>query len=172
MTGPEVLDVARDAIYTLVIVSAPVMLVGLVVGVAISLLQALTQIQEMTLAFVPKILAIFVSLLVALPFMAERLNAEMLRLAARIGDGWAAESLSERTRLNGRQGVRYVLQDGMTVLDPETLRETPADGHGRHRAARVVLRAAREVRGFRCSLVAAAVQGLETHARRRAAGRR
>jgi flagellar biosynthetic protein FliQ len=87
MTGPEVLDVARDAIYTLVIVSAPVMLVGLVVGVAISLLQALTQIQEMTLAFVPKILAIFVSLLIALPFMAERLNAEMLRLAARIVSG-------------------------------------------------------------------------------------
>lgn len=87
MTGPEVLDVARDAIYTLVIVSAPVMLVGLVVGVVISLLQALTQIQEMTLAFVPKILAIFVSLLVALPFMAERLNAEMLRLAARIVSG-------------------------------------------------------------------------------------
>ena len=87
MTGPEVLDVARDAIYTLVIVSAPVMLVGLVVGVAISRLQALTQIQEMTLAFVPKILAIFVSLLVALPFMAERLNAEMLRLAARIVSG-------------------------------------------------------------------------------------
>jgi flagellar biosynthetic protein FliQ len=87
MTGPEVLDVARDAIYTLVIISAPVMLVGLLVGVAISLLQALTQIQEMTLAFVPKILAIFVSLLVALPFMAERLNAEMLRLAARIVSG-------------------------------------------------------------------------------------
>ena len=63
------------------------MLVGLVVGVAISLLQALTQIQEMTLAFVPKILAIFVSLLIALPFMAEKLNAEMLRIAARIISG-------------------------------------------------------------------------------------
>jgi flagellar biosynthetic protein FliQ len=87
MTGPEVLDVARDAIYTLIIVSAPVMLVGLVVGVIISLFQALTQIQEMTLAFVPKILAIFVSLLVALPFMAERLHAEMLRIAARIVSG-------------------------------------------------------------------------------------
>jgi flagellar biosynthetic protein FliQ len=87
MTGPEVLDVAREAIYTLVIVSAPVMLVGLVVGVAVSLLQALTQIQEMTLAFVPKILAIFVSLLIALPFMAEKLNAEMLRIAARIVSG-------------------------------------------------------------------------------------
>ena len=56
MTGPEVLDVGREAIITLVVVSAPVMLVGLVVGVAISLLQALTQIQEMTIAFVPKIL--------------------------------------------------------------------------------------------------------------------
>ncbi len=87
MTGAEVLDVAREAIYTLIVVSAPVMLVGLAVGVVISLFQALTQIQEMTLAFVPKILAIFVSLLIALPFMAEKLNAEMLRIAARIVSG-------------------------------------------------------------------------------------
>jgi flagellar biosynthetic protein FliQ len=87
MTGPEVLDVARDAIYTLIVVSAPVMLVGLLVGVIISLFQALTQIQEMTLAFVPKILAIFVSLLIALPFMAEKLQAEMIRIAARIVSG-------------------------------------------------------------------------------------
>ena len=42
---------------------------------------------------------------------------------------WAAESLSEQTRLNGRQGVRYPLQEGMTVLDPETMQECPADGH-------------------------------------------
>ncbi|ABM94397.1 acyl-CoA synthetase [Methylibium petroleiphilum] len=41
---------------------------------------------------------------------------------------WAGESLSEQTRLNGRQGVRYALQEGMTVLDPETMVETPADG--------------------------------------------
>jgi flagellar biosynthetic protein FliQ len=87
MTGPEVLDIAREAILTLVVVSAPVMLVGLAVGVAISLLQALTQIQEMTIAFVPKILAIFMALLLALPFMAEKLHAEMLRIAARIVSG-------------------------------------------------------------------------------------
>lgn len=43
-------------------------------------------------------------------------------------DAWAAESLSEQTRLNGRQGVRYALQDGMTVMDPETMTEVPADG--------------------------------------------
>ena len=41
---------------------------------------------------------------------------------------WAAQSLSEQTRLNGRQGVRYMLQEGMTVLDPQTLQPTPADG--------------------------------------------
>jgi len=87
MTGAEVLDIARDAIYTLIVVAGPVMLVGLAVGVAISLLQAITQIQEMTLAFVPKILAIFVTLLLSLPFMAEKLHAEMLRLAARIISG-------------------------------------------------------------------------------------
>jgi len=43
-------------------------------------------------------------------------------------DSWANESLSEQTRLNGRQGTRYVLQEGMTVLDAETMAETPADG--------------------------------------------
>ena len=62
MSGPEVLDVARDAIVTLLLVSAPLMLVGLIVGVAVSLFQALTQIQESTLVFVPKILAIFLTL--------------------------------------------------------------------------------------------------------------
>ena len=87
MTGPEVLDVSRDAIYTLVVVSSPVMLVGLVVGLAISLLQALTQIQEMTLVFVPKILAIFIAMLVALPFMGDVLQGHMTRLAARIMGG-------------------------------------------------------------------------------------
>jgi flagellar biosynthetic protein FliQ len=87
MTGPEVIDIARDSIYTLIVVSAPIMLVGLIVGVVISLLQALTQIQEMTLVFVPKILAMFVALLLALPFMADALNSHMMRIAARIIGG-------------------------------------------------------------------------------------
>jgi flagellar biosynthetic protein FliQ len=87
MTGGEVLDVARDAIVTLVLVASPLMLVGLAVGVAISLVQALTQIQEMTLVFVPKILAIFVTMLVALPFMADLLQSHMNRIAARIIGG-------------------------------------------------------------------------------------
>jgi flagellar biosynthetic protein FliQ len=87
MTGPEVMDVARDAITTLVLVASPLMLVGLLVGVVISLFQALTQIQEMTLVFVPKILAIFLAMLVVLPFMADKLQAEMLRISARIIGG-------------------------------------------------------------------------------------
>ena len=87
MSGPEVLDVARDAILTLVLVASPLMLIGLAVGVAISLFQALTQIQEMTLIFVPKILAIFVAMLVALPFMADALHGHMMRIAMRIAGG-------------------------------------------------------------------------------------
>ena len=69
MTGPEVLDVARDSIVTLMLVSAPLMLVGLAIGVAISLFQALTQIQEMTLVFVPKIVAVMITLVIVLPWM-------------------------------------------------------------------------------------------------------
>ena len=78
---------ARDALVTLVLVSSPLMLVGLVVGVVISLFQALTQIQEMTLVFVPKILAIFLAMLVALPFMADVMHGQMTRIAARIMGG-------------------------------------------------------------------------------------
>ena len=87
MTGPEVLEVARDAILTIVIVASPLLVVGLLVGVAISLVQALTQIQEMTLVFVPKILAIFVTMLLALPFMADALHGHMLRISSRIAGG-------------------------------------------------------------------------------------
>ncbi len=87
MTGPETLDVARDAIWTIVVVSSPLMGVGLVVGVVVSLFQALTQIQEQTLVFVPKILAIFVTLLLALPFMADSLQSHMLRISSRIIGG-------------------------------------------------------------------------------------
>ena len=87
MTGPETLDVARDAIWTIVLVSAPLMLVGLIVGVAVSLVQALTQIQEQTLVFVPKILAMFAALLIALPFMADQLHSHVLRLSSRIIGG-------------------------------------------------------------------------------------
>ena len=87
MTGPETLDVARDAIWTIVVVSSPLMVVGLVVGVVVSLFQALTQIQEQTLVFVPKILAIFAAMLLMLPWMADALQGHMSRVAMRIIHG-------------------------------------------------------------------------------------
>ena len=87
MTGAEVIDVARDSIVTLVLVASPLMIVGLVVGVGIALVQALTQVQEMTLVFVPKILAIFAAMLIALPFMGDAMQAHMARIVARITSG-------------------------------------------------------------------------------------
>ena len=80
MSGAITLDIARDGIWTLIIISAPLMIVGLAVGVIIALFQALTQIQEMTLVFVPKIIAIFVTMLVALPFMGATMAAYMNRV--------------------------------------------------------------------------------------------
>jgi flagellar biosynthetic protein FliQ len=84
MNGADVLDVGRDAIWLTIQLCAPVLLVGLVVGVAIGLLQALTQIQEATLIYAPKILAIFVSLLIFLPLMGALLGGFMHQMAARI----------------------------------------------------------------------------------------
>ena len=75
MTGAQTIDLAREAIYVLLIVSGPMMIVGLAVGLIVSLFQALTQIQEMTLAFVPKIVAIFVTLLMTLlPFAGAKIS--------------------------------------------------------------------------------------------------
>ena len=84
MEMAQVLDVSREAIIVLLKLAAPLMILALLVGLVISLFQALTQIQEMTLAFVPKILVIFVSLLVLLPFMVTTLVTFTQGLAGRI----------------------------------------------------------------------------------------
>ena len=84
MTGSEVLDVARSAVWLTLQLSAPIMMVGLVVGVAIGLMQALTQIQEATLVYAPKILAIFLSLLLFLPLMGSLMASFMQQIATRI----------------------------------------------------------------------------------------
>lgn len=88
MTGPEVLDIASEGIWTLILVSSPVMLVGLSVGVIVALFQALTQIQEQTLVFVPKILSIFIALLVTLPFMGGKMSSFTNRIAELIIAGY------------------------------------------------------------------------------------
>jgi flagellar biosynthetic protein FliQ len=84
MNGAEVLDIGRDAIWLTLQLSAPILIVGLVVGVAIGLLQALTQVQEATLVFAPKIVAIFISLLLFLPLMGSLMSHFMRQIAARI----------------------------------------------------------------------------------------
>lgn len=84
MNELQALDFAREAIFTVLKIGAPIMLIALVVGLIIALFQALTQIQEMTLTFVPKIIVIFVSLLIFLPFIVETLQTFMLGVADRI----------------------------------------------------------------------------------------
>lgn len=69
MTPQMVVAIGREALMLTLMISGPLLLAGLVVGVAISIFQAITQIQEMTLTFVPKILAMVLALLLFLPWM-------------------------------------------------------------------------------------------------------
>ena len=69
MTPEAVATIGREAIETVLLISAPMLGFGLVVGVMISIFQAATQIQEMTLTFVPKIVAVFIALLIFFPWM-------------------------------------------------------------------------------------------------------
>ncbi|EAP91467.1 MAG: flagellar biosynthetic protein FliQ [Oceanicaulis sp.] len=87
MTAGEVLDIGAEAIWVMLGMAAPVMLIGLAVGVLIALFQALTQVQEMTLVFVPKIIVIFLALLIFLPMMGALLNGFMQTIADRIVAG-------------------------------------------------------------------------------------
>lgn len=63
MTQGLVLDIARDALYTIIICSAPLLLVSLVVGLVVSIFQTVTSIQEQTLTFVPKIICVFLGIM-------------------------------------------------------------------------------------------------------------
>jgi flagellar biosynthetic protein FliQ len=87
MNDTEVIEVARQAILITIQIGAPILLIGLFVGVAIALVQALTQIQEITLVFVPKIFAIFLAMFFFLPFMMNRLIVFMGELADRMIGG-------------------------------------------------------------------------------------
>ena len=84
MEEAEVIEFVNSAIWLTIEISAPVMLVGLFVGVLIALLQALTQIQEMTLVFIPKMLAIFVTIALLFPAMNKSLQIFTERIADKI----------------------------------------------------------------------------------------
>ena len=69
MNTTAVIEIGRDALWIVLKISGPIMMAGLAIGLVIALFQALTTIQEMTLTFVPKIIIIFVSLIIFMPFM-------------------------------------------------------------------------------------------------------
>lgn len=87
MTPLEVMDVAIDALNTLMATAGPILAIGLGVGLSLAFFQALTQLQEMTLTFVPKIVAIFWALMLFLPAMGRNLSDLMLRISERIATG-------------------------------------------------------------------------------------
>ncbi len=84
METTEVIEIGKEAIFVLLKCSLPLMLVALLVGLVISLFQALTQIQEMTLSFVPKIIAIFLAAILFMPYMTRILTDFGQQLGQRI----------------------------------------------------------------------------------------
>ncbi len=75
MTAEMIIGLARNAMETTLLISAPLLLSGLVIGLMVSIFQAVTQIQEMTLTFIPKIVAVFLALLIFFPWMLEIMTA-------------------------------------------------------------------------------------------------
>jgi flagellar biosynthesis protein FliQ len=80
MTPETVTTMMAEAIKITLLVSAPMLMVGLLVGLAISVFSAVTQIQEMTLTFVPKIVAVFMALIITLPWVIEKLTTYTINL--------------------------------------------------------------------------------------------
>lgn len=80
MTEAQVLEVGRQALWVLVQVALPVLIFGMAAGIVVSLFQAVTQIQEVTLTFVPKMVAVVVALVIFGPWMLATLVAFMVRL--------------------------------------------------------------------------------------------
>lgn len=72
MSEGLVLDIFQQAMYTVIILASPILLVALIVGLAVSIFQATTQIQEATLAFVPKILSVFITIVLLAPWLLKR----------------------------------------------------------------------------------------------------
>ena len=87
MTEIEVLEISREAIFTLLKIVTPILSVALFVGLIVGIFQALTQIQEMTLAFVPKIISVFVTLILLFPFMLSQMRTLTESLFNRITTG-------------------------------------------------------------------------------------
>jgi flagellar biosynthetic protein FliQ len=86
MNQTAVLEIAQGALWVILMIAGPIMLSGLLIGLIIALFQALTTIQEMTLTFVPKIIVIFMALVVFLPFMMTKMIEYSMTLFDRISN--------------------------------------------------------------------------------------
>ena len=80
ITQGQILDIARDAIYNIIITAAPFLLISLIVGLIVSIFQTVTSIQEQTLTFVPKILAVFLAMILLGSWMLNNMADFMTRL--------------------------------------------------------------------------------------------
>ena len=80
ITQGQVLDIAKDAIYNIIVTSAPLLLISLIVGLIISIFQTVTSIQEQTLTFVPKILAVFLAMMLLGSWMLNNMTDFMIQL--------------------------------------------------------------------------------------------
>lgn len=88
MNQADALDIVQYAIWTVIVASGPAVVVAMVVGVAIALVQALTQVQEITLTFVPKILAILLTVALSGPFVGGQISAFSTVIFQRIQNGF------------------------------------------------------------------------------------
>lgn len=88
MSEVDALDIVRDAIWTIIIGSGPAVAAAMLVGVTIALLQALTQVQEITLTFIPKIVAILLVVIAAAPFMGQQIYTFTEQAYGRIETGF------------------------------------------------------------------------------------
>lgn len=88
MNEADALDIAQAAIWTVIVASGPAVLAAMIVGVAIAFVQALTQVQEVTLTFVPKILAILITVAISAPFIGAQISIFSDIIFSRIETGF------------------------------------------------------------------------------------
>lgn len=88
MNEADALDIMQAAIWTILVASGPAVMTAMVVGVAIAILQALTQVQEMTLTFVPKIVSIMIAIGVSAPFIGAQINLFSNLVFSRVQSGF------------------------------------------------------------------------------------
>ena len=86
MTEQQVLDITREAVFLVIKCSAPLLLISLIVGLVISIFQTITSIQEQTLTFVPKILAIFIGIMLLGSWIANSITTYMADLWSRFSE--------------------------------------------------------------------------------------